>query len=134
MFGHHKQAKQACGFACVAGFAAASIGRPAFALLCCLLAGCAASGAGPSPMVDDQNAPPKAESAGTRTADVGSDAKAIAFTVDGISPRRRKQAIADMIESRLAYRARFVEQGAGKPRRGLPALLNIVTNTRSWIV
>jgi hypothetical protein len=114
MFVHHNSAKQARRFARAASFFTASIKRPGLALACGLLAGCAAPGVGPSPMADDQNAAPKIDPAVAQTGGVGSEAKASAFAVDAVSLQRRKQAIADMIESRLAYRARFVEGGAVK--------------------
>jgi hypothetical protein len=75
MFVHRNTATHARVSVRAANFFTASINRPALALACGLLAGCAAPGTGPSPMAGDQNAGPKAGtgvaspvSAGSRTA------------------------------------------------------------------
>lgn len=102
MFDQHHSAKQARRFACVAGLRAASMRRSALALACCLLAGCAASGAGPSPMADDHSAPPKAEPAATASGSAGSPTAAA--LANPVLMQRRRQAIAGLLDSSSSYR------------------------------
>src|SRR5690242_15294967 len=106
------QAKHGRRRAYLAGLFATSIRRPALALICCLLAGCAVSGSGPAPMAEDQSAPPKAEPAAKQSGGIVSETKTLAS--DSMSVQRRRQAIADMIEDRTSYVSRWVEGGAAR--------------------
>lgn len=95
-----------------ARFLPAWIHGPVLALAFGLLAGCAAPGAGPTALADDPNAPPKIDPAMKQAAGVGLETKV--FATGPISPQRRRQAIADMIEGRLAHISRWVEGGAAR--------------------
>lgn len=109
MFAHCNSAKRPRVVLRAARFSTAWINGPVLALACGLLAGCAAPGAGPIALADDPNAPPKIDPAVKQTAGAGLETKVVA--TDPISLQRRRQAIADLIEGRLAYVARFVEGG-----------------------
>jgi hypothetical protein len=112
MFVRHNSGRQMRRSARAASSFTTSIKRSALALTCGLLAGCAAPSAGPSPMAGDQNAAPKIDPAVKQAEDVVSDTKALA--TDPISLQRRRRAIAEMIEGRLAYDSRWVEGGAAR--------------------
>jgi hypothetical protein len=78
------------------------------ALACLLLAGCAGTGAGPSPLASEETPPPKADPAAALAAAAGSGAaSAGAMAADPALLQRRRLAIAAMLERHFAYRTLF---------------------------
>ena len=78
------------------------------ALACLLLAGCAGAGASPAPLASEETPPPKADPAAALAAVAGAGAvSAGAVAADPALLARRRQTIAAMLESNIAYRTLF---------------------------